>query len=104
MKIQDYRRQYPRYTVEGQAKLRAGEEADQPSLLKDISLRGAGILSKQPLDPQEKLDIVIHVPSLFPRPVSTSARVVWCDKIGDNLWQAGLDFGLANEAIFNYCF
>lgn len=97
-------RAYKRYIVEGQATLLLGKGAQRASVLKDISLRGAGVVSNHPLEARQKLDIVMNVPSLFRRPVNASGTVVWCNKIDKGLWHAGLDFGLGNDVNFEDCF
>jgi hypothetical protein len=37
---------------------------------------------------------------ILDEPVAKQAKVVWCKKIDNNLWQAGLDFGLDNKINF----
>jgi hypothetical protein len=40
---------------------------------------------------------IINAPLFFARPISKAAKVVWCQKIDEGLWQGGLDFGLEEK-------
>lgn len=87
------RRAYKRYRLDGSATLVGENGIEEPSILKDLSCRGAGIVTSQPLQPDDKLDIIIHPSFLFSQPVTRQARVAWCSRIASGLWQGGLDFG-----------
>ncbi|MFA4984518.1 MAG: PilZ domain-containing protein [Candidatus Omnitrophota bacterium] len=87
------RRVCERYRLDGSATLVGENGIEEPSILRDLSCRGAGIVTSQPLRPNDKLNIVIHPSFLFGRPVAREARVAWCNRISSGLWQGGLDFG-----------
>jgi len=87
------RRAYERYRLDGSATLVGEDGVEEPSILKDLSCRGAGIVTAQALKPNDKLNIVIHPSFLFGQPVTRQARVAWCNRIASGLWQGGLDFG-----------
>ncbi len=91
-----YRRAYKRFKVEASATLAIGEDLKIPSILADLSVRGGGIFSNYPLCDNAKIDIAINAPALFKDTIYKKANVAWCKKVSDNLWQAGLDFGLDN--------
>ena len=58
----------------------------------NITVDGALILCQEPLEPEEKVDITIHVPSLV-RPLNIPARVIhWsaCDK--PRYYEIGISF------------
>jgi len=58
----------------------------------NITVDGALILCQEPLEPEEKVDVTIHVPSLV-RPLSIPARVIHrsaCDK--SSFYEIGLRF------------
>ena len=48
----------------------------------------------------EQLEVSLEPCCLFSSPIRRQAKVVWCTKIQDNLWQAGLDFGIGNRVYF----
>ena len=89
-----HRRGYQRFQLQAQATLIAESQLERPSILKDLSARGAGVVSNEPLNLNEKVEIVIFVPYFFDAAVHRKAKVVWCNRIDEQLWQAGLDFGL----------
>ena len=91
------RRCYGRYRLDGSATLVGEGGAQEPSVLRDISCRGAGVVTYQPLELNDNLNIIINASSLFSRPVIRQARVAWCKQISAGLWQGGLDFGEANK-------
>ena len=88
-----YRRDYQRYILNDSASLTTNEGIEKDFLLKDLSARGVGIVGNSPLNINEDVKVIINAPLFFDRPVSKAAKVVWCQKIDENLWQVGLDFG-----------
>jgi hypothetical protein len=95
------KRAYGRYRVDGSATLIGDGGREEPSILKDLSCRGAGIVTYHPLRLNDKLDIIISPSSLFSRPITREARVAWCKPISASLWQGGLDFGETNKISFS---
>ncbi len=95
------RRAYGRYRLDDSATLVAENGTEEPSILKDISCRGAGVVTSQPLRLNDSLSIVINTSSLFNRPITRQARVAWCQQLASDLWQGGLDFGEANKISFS---
>jgi len=91
------KRTYSRYQLDGSATLIGENGIEESSILKDISCRGAGVVTSSALRPNEKLNIIIGVSYLFNQPVTRKARVAWCQRISSNLWQGGLDFGETNK-------
>jgi len=98
--ILPYRRDYRRYILCDSIALLTKGGAEKIALLKDLSARGAGVVADEPLQANEKLAVVISAPFFFDQAVSKRAAVVWCKKIDNRLWQAGLDFGLDNKIVF----
>lgn len=88
------RRSYERFMVNNWATL-VDKEAEQKVLLKDLSCRGVGLVSNSALEPNKKVGISLN-PPIFDNPVYKEARVIWCNKVNDKVWRAGLDFGLDN--------
>ncbi|MCX5715011.1 MAG: PilZ domain-containing protein [Candidatus Omnitrophica bacterium] len=95
-----YRRQYKRYEVDGQADLLVDNVLERPSILKDLSVRGAGIISDCPLSPGSEIGILMCAPLLFKGQLQRRARVVWCNEIGNDLWRVGLDLDQENIISF----
>ncbi len=88
-----YRRSYERFKVDASATLIVNKNLEIPSILTDLSVRGAGAVSSDPLKVDEKIKVIIRAPFFFEHPLYKEARVVWCKKLDGNLCQAGLDFG-----------
>lgn len=93
-----YRRSYDRYEVNDHATLIVGD-AQRPSILKDLSSRGGGVVSDYPLNKDERVGVIINS-SLFAHPLRRQAKVAWCSRIEGNLYRAGLDFGLDSRIEF----
>jgi len=91
------KRAYGRYPLEDSATLVSANGIEEPSILKDISCRGAGVITSQALRLNDKLSIIIKPSSFFSRFITRQARVAWCQQIATNLWQGGLDFGEDNK-------
>lgn len=91
--ITPYRRSFFRYIVEASANLIINK-LKKPVIVKDLCPRGANIFSNYPLEVSKEIEI--EIVSFFEKPVYRKARVVWAKEIDNNLWQAGLDFGLDN--------
>ncbi|MDD5166394.1 MAG: PilZ domain-containing protein [Candidatus Omnitrophica bacterium] len=88
------RRSYTRYIIEAAATLVINDSVRVPVVLRDISARGAGVFSNYPLTANDKVEIIIDY--YFQRPVCRKANVVWSKEEDNNLWRAGLDFGVDN--------
>ncbi|MGD0335569.1 MAG: PilZ domain-containing protein [Candidatus Omnitrophota bacterium] len=88
-----YRRSYNRFKVNRSCFLSAPEGTEQSSILKDLSARGAGILSHMALAINQKINLVISAPFISRENLSKQATVVWSKEINNGLWQHGLDFG-----------
>ena len=95
-----YRREYPRFTLNDSASLVNREGQEITLIVKDLCVRGAGVISSSELKVGNRENIVINAPCFFERPLAKEAKVAWCRKIAENLWQAGLDFGLADKINF----
>jgi len=93
--LSPYRRSHKRYNMDTQAALIVDKGLRKPLILKDISTRGAGIVSSFPLE-TNSVEIAMALPFFFDKPVYRKARVAWCRKVSEKLWEGGLDFGLDN--------
>ncbi|MCX5697022.1 MAG: PilZ domain-containing protein [Candidatus Omnitrophica bacterium] len=94
------RRRHQRYEVDGQATLVTGDALQRPSILKDLSVIGAGIISNFPLQRESEVGILLRAASLLKSPLARKARVVWCKKLDDRYWQSGLSFNEDNKICF----
>lgn len=95
-----YRRSYERFILNDSVSLVTQEGIEKTLALKDLSARGAGILGDFPLDINQRVTLAMKSSFILDKPVAKQAKVVWCKKIDNNLWQAGLDFGLDNKINF----
>lgn len=93
-----YRRAYNRFILNDSAYIITQDGSERPLLLKDLSARGAGVFGNYPLGVDEIVKVIISAPLFFDTPISTSARIVWCNKVDINAWEAGLDFGLREDS------
>ena len=98
--LSSYRRSYQRFILDASATLIINKGKEEPSILRDLCPRGAGVFTHYPFKKNENVAIIIKVPYLFNSPVHKEAEVVWSKKIDKNLWQGGLDFGEENKIIF----
>ena len=96
-----HRRTYQRFVLDASATLVINENIEEPSILTDLCPRGTGVVTRYALKEDEKLAIIIKVPSLFDSPVYKRAKVVWCRKLDRNLWRGGLDFGEDNKIVLS---
>ncbi len=94
------RRTYDRFIIEGSATVVTENDLEIPSILKDVSTRGAGIVSNYPLTVNKEIGIFINPCPLVKSQTYRRARVAWSEKINDNLYGSGLDFGLFNQLKF----
>ena len=92
-----YRRSYQRFILEASASLIIHKNIEEPSILRDLCPRGIGIITYYPLKENQEVTIIIKVPYLFGNPVNREAKVAWCKRLDENLWQGGLDFGEDNK-------
>lgn len=95
-----YRRDYKRFIVNDSVSLVTDNGVERPLILEDLSARGAAVVGDYPFRINEKVNVVIHAPFFFDKPALKEAKTVWCKKISENLWQAGLDFGIDNRINF----
>jgi len=96
--LSPHRRTYERFLLEGSADVMVDEKSI-PSILKDLSVRGAGVILNQSLGIDKEVTIFIKA-SAFMGSTYKKARVVWCKAVTPNLYAAGLDFGLFNQLDF----
>lgn len=94
------RRDYQRFICNNSVSLLAKEGIEKRFLLKDLSTRGAGIVGSYSLDINERVKVIINAPLFFDKAVSRHAKVAWCQKLDENSWQGGLDFGEDNKITF----
>lgn len=91
------KRDYQRFSLDGSATLIVNKNLKRPLILKDLSARGVGVIGSFPLNLNEKVEVIMNTSFFFDKPLYKKAKVSWCNKIDENLWQAGLDFGLDNK-------
>lgn len=91
-----HRRSYQRYIINTKAAVTTLDNTSRELILNNLCARGAGVVSGFPLDARSIIKITFNAPKIFNTPVTKEAHVAWCSKIGVNLWQAGMDFGLDN--------
>jgi len=87
-----------RYNIDAFASIIFNKNTKKAFMIKDVSARG--LRGQAPYSPEvgEKVEIVLSTP-FFENPVKKEARVAWCKKIDENLWEIGLDFGLDNKLV-----
>ncbi len=95
-----YRRRHNRYLVDVPATVFLSDTGEKPSRVIDVSPGGAGVYAAYPLAIDDKVNITIQPSYFFDSPFGGQARVVWCNKIHENLWRAGLAFAVENEISF----
>jgi hypothetical protein len=93
------RRIYDRFRVESAATLIVNRGLEKPAVLRDLSIRGAGLICRLPLKVNGIVAIIIRAP-FFEGPVYRKAKVVWSKQLDKGWWRAGLDFGLENKIKF----
>ena len=91
------RRDYRRFILDAQATLLINKTKEEPSILTDLCPRGSGIVTNYPIEQEERLAVLFKIPYLFRDTVYKEAKVVWCKRLAENLWKAGLDFGQNNR-------
>ena len=96
-----YHRAYPRFPLESSAEISTEKAKGISMILTDVSVGGAGILTNIPLDVMGNVEILIKSCFLFKDALKKKAKVAWCKKLGYNLWQVGLDFGVDNLINFS---
>ena len=94
-----FRRSYQRFILDASASLIINKTTEEPSILRDLCSRGIGVVTHYCLKENQEVTIIIKIPYLFDSPVYKQAKVAWCKKIDDDLWQGGLDFGEDNKII-----
>ena len=77
------------------------EQNQKKSLIaKNLSVRGVGVVGNYSFKVGDAVTIIVQKP-FFQECVEKKAKVIWCSKLEQNMWQAGLDFGLDNVIEFN---
>lgn len=94
--IKKHRRQAGRFEVNGSGVLTTESGAREHFLIKDISAGGSGVFGHCPLTYHEKVSISFQIPAFFDQILEKEAKVAWSKKVGQDFWEAGLDFGLNN--------
>ncbi|MBU0693758.1 MAG: PilZ domain-containing protein [Candidatus Omnitrophica bacterium] len=87
------RRSYKRFKVDTGGRLIVDKEIEKPLIVRDLSSRGVGVVANYPFEIDKKITIDMETP-FFHDTVRREARVIWCKKIEEDLWRAGLDFGM----------
>jgi len=90
--LAEYRRVYNRIPIEAQASLQSVQGTSMPGILKNVSIGGAGVVSSSPLEVDTQVEVALQLPAWFRDPVQSRARVVWCKKATENLWDMGLEW------------
>ena len=89
------RRRYQRFSVEATGEVFVKDSQQQPVVVKNICVRGADVVMNYPLEINASITIDIQMP-LMHDAIQRKARVAWCRKIDERLWEVGLDFGETN--------
>jgi len=89
------RRAYTRFKLDTAVTIIANTGQASPTVLRELSARGIGIVSNRMLNINEMVTVVVDN-SCLPQPINRQAKVVWCRQIDNNLWRTGLDFGMDN--------
>lgn len=98
------RRAYQRFEADISGTLIFKENIKKLSIIRNLSARGAGLITNYSLETGERLNIIIR-PSFFSENwLYKEATVAWCEKVGASLWQGGLDFSESNKIIFDQDF
>lgn len=93
------RRIYTRFKIEAKGFLRVNKDT-VVVILRDISSRGAGIVSQVPLKEESLVEIIGEIP-LSNTPISKEGKVVWCSRIAEGLFYSGVDFGAQDKIAFS---
>jgi len=96
-----FRRAYVRFPVESSAEISTLKARGISTILTDVSAGGAALVTNIPFDDKEKVEILIKSSILFKEALKKKAKVAWCKKLGFDLWQVGLDFGVDNLINFS---
>lgn len=96
----NHRRAYARTRVDGAANVFISDALQKPSILRNLSQRGACVMTDYPLAPTTQVTLEMVTP-FFEKPIIRRAKVVWSRKADAFFWQAGLDFGLTNLIDFS---
>lgn len=92
------RRTYTRFKIESSAFLRINKDTIN-IILRDISSRGAGIVSQVPLQEESLVEVIGDIP-FSKTSLSKVAKVVWCSQLARGLFHSGVDFGVQNKIVF----
>jgi hypothetical protein len=99
---QAFRRAHDRYPVDA-AGIAYIQSKDQEgvSLVKNISLRGVGIISNYPLDRGERVAVSIQSALIKNSSQNKTARVVWSRQVQEGFWHTGLEMIFTSIIEFN---
>ena|SRR3989338_6657099 len=95
-----HRRAYERYVVEASADVFTDRNSVKPAILKDLSVRGAGLVANYSLAVSTEVGLFIKATPVLKSLVYKRARVAWSKNIGKDLYSIGLDFGLSEPLNF----
>ena len=97
-----FRRSYDRYPVDaaGTAYIQSKDQ-ERVSLIKNISLRGVGIISNYPLERGERVAVSIQSALIKNSLQTKTARVVWSRQVEEGLWHTGLEMIFTSIIEFN---
>jgi Tfp pilus assembly protein PilZ len=87
------RRSYDRYPLDTIATLIDQGKGHKSLIVKNVCGGGVCITLKQQLIIGDMVTIELILPTSS-QAITRSAKVIWCEKLDENLWQAGLDFGV----------
>ena len=94
------RRYYDRLRAEVTVKAVVDQSKAKSFIAKDLSARGIGLVGNYAFKRGQTITLIVEKP-FFQKSVRKDAKVVWCDELGENIWRAGLDFGLGNTLELN---
>jgi hypothetical protein len=97
-----FRRAHDRYPVDaaGTAYIKSNDQ-ERVSLIKDISLRGLGIISNYPLARGERVAVSVQSALIKNSFQKKTARVVWSEEVEEGLWYTGLEMIFTSIIEFN---
>ena len=77
-----------------------GQNKKKSLIAKDLSVRGVGVIGNYSFKVGDAVTVIIQKP-FSQKCVQKKAKVVWCSELEQNMWEAGLDFGVDNVMEFN---
>lgn len=85
-----HRRVYDRFLVDGAGEIALDGAARFPVVVRDVSAKGAKIVSSRSFIEKEKVMIRLELP--LKEPVVRQATIIRCRKVAQELYEVGLDF------------